>query len=530
MDNSFFNICVKFLELHRICVNPADLRKELYSSDSYPSLKSFTDILSKLSIRHRALRIDWNQLIEYGTPAMLHYRDGIPRFVIAIDVTSDKITYYKSNLKKKTEPRNSFIKHWNGVALYATESKSFSWKCHFFNTFKKYRMLLLFVMTCLLLLSLLWTVSIENDFYLYGFFILKIIGLLVSIFLLRHDWAKRSVTERNFCTLIKSFSCDAVLNSKASKLFGLVKMSDIGMVYFSGGLICLLFSFYGIVEVQKVLNILVLLSFCSFPYILFSLGYQYFKIKKWCPLCLGILMTLLLEIIFGGNRILTNDFQLPVIYHCYIVVLFFLVLSLAWNLLNTFIKAYLKIEEKELSYLALKRNSFVFRSMLDKQPVIDMFFSEGDILFGNRISHVMITIAINPFCTPCLNLYSQLEDLSNRFPDTFCLNIRFMGMDEEIRNQQIGLSLITMYYQDKRLFSKAFGFWKEHKDYSLFQKEFGNIHISDLAKQELIKHSIWRKQVHLNNIPAVFIEDRKLPEIYTNEDLVYFLEYGIITK
>ena len=110
-----------------------------------------------------------------------------------------------------------------------------------------------------------------------------------------------------------------------------------------------------------------------------------------------------------------------------------------------------------MNYLALKRNSPVFRSMLDQQPVMDMFFSEGDILIGNRNSH-MVTIAINLFCTPCLNLYSQLQDLINRYPNTFCLNIRFMGMDEEIRDQQIGLSLITMYYQDKSLFLKAFGF------------------------------------------------------------------------
>lgn len=527
MDNSFFNVCDKFLQLHRICVDPADLRKLLYSSDSYPSLKSFTDILSIWGIRHQALRIGWNQLIEYGTPVMLYYQGEIPRFVIATDVTSDEITYYKSNLKKKTEPRDSFLEHWNGVALYAIESDSFSWKCYFLNRFKKYRMLLLLVMACLLILSLFLTVPIEKDFYLYGFSILKIIGLLISIFLLRHDWEKRGRTEQNFCTLTKAFSCDAVLSSKASKLFGLIKMSDIGIVYFSGGLMLLLFLFYGIVEAQKMLDILGLLSFCSLPYILFSLSYQRFKVKKWCPLCLGILMTLLMEIILGSIRILTNGFYFPTVYYCYITGLFFLVLALVWNLLNSFIKAYLKIEEKDLNYLALKRNSPVFRSMLDQQPVMDMFFSEGDILIGNRNSH-MVTIAINLFCTPCLNLYSQLQDLINRYPNTFCLNIRFMGMDEEIRDQQIGLSLITMYYQDKSLFLKAFGFWKEHKDYPLFQKEFGDIRFSDLAKQEQAKHFIWRKQIHLNQTPAVFVGNRKLPEIYTNEDLVYFLEYGVI--
>ncbi len=51
--------------------------------------------MSIWGIRHQALRIGWNQLIEYGTPVMLHYQGEIPRFVIATDVTSDEITYYK---------------------------------------------------------------------------------------------------------------------------------------------------------------------------------------------------------------------------------------------------------------------------------------------------------------------------------------------------------------------------------------------------------------------------------------------------
>ena len=84
-----------------------------------------------------------------------------------------------------------------------------------------------------------------------------------------------------------------------------------------------------------------------------------------------------------------------------------------------------------------------------------------------------------------------------------------------------------MYYQDKALFEKAFEYWRVHKNYALFQKEFGEIQFSELARQEQQKHFAWRKRIHLNHTPAVFIEDRKLPEIYTNEDLFYFLKSNI---
>ena len=193
MDNSFFNICDKFLQLNRICVDTTELKKQLYSQDSYPSLKAFTDVLSVLGIEYRALKIEWEQLIEYGTPVMLHYQDGVPRFVVATRVTSDEISYYKSNLRLNTESRNSFLKHWNGVALYAIEPDSFSWKCYFLDMFKRYKMLLLLVVTCLLLASLFWVRPLETNPYLYGSFVLKIAGLLFSIFLLRHDWGVRSI-------------------------------------------------------------------------------------------------------------------------------------------------------------------------------------------------------------------------------------------------------------------------------------------------------------------------------------------------
>ena len=256
MDHSFFNICDKFLRLNKICLDRASIKEQLYTQDSYPSLNAVTDVLSAFGIEHRALRIGWDQLMEYGTPAMLHYQGRMPRFVIATRVTESEITYYTSGLRKKTEPRGDFLKHWDGTSLYVIEPESFPWKCYLANEFKGHRLQLLFATTVLFLLSLWGILPVEKDLFLYTSSILKIIGLLVSIFLLRHDWGKSSRTEHNFCTLAKTFSCDAVLGSKASKLFGVIKMSDIGIVYFTGGLAYLLFSSFGITDSQTTLDIL----------------------------------------------------------------------------------------------------------------------------------------------------------------------------------------------------------------------------------------------------------------------------------
>lgn len=526
MDHSFFNICDKFLRLNKICLDRASIKEQLYTQDSYPSLNAFTDVLSAFGIEHRALRIGWDQLMEYGTPAMLHYQGRMPRFVIATRVTESEITYYTSGLRKKTEPRGDFLKHWDGTSLYVIEPESFPWKCYLANGFKGHRLQLLFATTVLFLLSLWGILPVEKDLFLYTSSILKIIGLLVSIFLLRHDWGKSSRSEQHFCTLAKTFSCDAVLGSKASKLFGVIKMSDIGIVYFTGGLAYLLFSSFGITDSQTTLDMINALSFCTFPYILFSLSYQRLKVKKWCPLCLGVLTVLMMEIVSGGIRLMADGFRLPSLYHCVITGLFFLMLALAWDLLNSFIKAYLNIGLKEIRYLKLKRDASVFRSMLDRQPALEMDFSDRDILIGDRENRVKVTIAINPFCVPCLHLYSDLLELLKGNPGSFCLNIRFMSMDEEARNEPVGLTLVSLYYRDKDLFLDAFDFWRKGKDYGAFQKRFGAALHKEEARQELQKHFAWRKNIRLGHTPAVFIGNRKLPDIYTHEDLFYFLRYG----
>ncbi|MCS2889650.1 hypothetical protein [Parabacteroides faecis] len=101
MDNRFFNISEEFLRLNRICIDHANLKEQLYTQDSYPSLKALTDVLSAFSIKNRALKIKWEQLMEYGTPVMLHYQDRMPSFVIATHVMENEITYYTSDLKKR---------------------------------------------------------------------------------------------------------------------------------------------------------------------------------------------------------------------------------------------------------------------------------------------------------------------------------------------------------------------------------------------------------------------------------------------
>jgi uncharacterized membrane protein len=123
----------------------------------------------------------------------------------------------------------------------------------------------------------------------------KIIGLASSVFLVLGELG-HPIFNR-VCFRGEKLNCHAVMESPAAKLFGLVPMADLGVLYFSGGIILIGFS---IPDPQffTQIYILALLNLLTLPYTLFSVSYQAFTVKKWCPLCLIVQLTFWLEFLY----------------------------------------------------------------------------------------------------------------------------------------------------------------------------------------------------------------------------------------
>ena len=82
-----------------------------------------------------------------------------------------------------------------------------------------------------------------------------------------------------------------MLNAPVATLGGILPWTDVGLLYFSGGLLLSLLAGF-----QPVLWPLVgLLALLALPYTVFSLYYQGAVARQWCTLCLGVQAVLLTE-------------------------------------------------------------------------------------------------------------------------------------------------------------------------------------------------------------------------------------------
>jgi uncharacterized membrane protein len=122
--------------------------------------------------------------------------------------------------------------------------------------------------------------------------LLKVVGLLAS-FVLVLGTLKAPVFKR-FCPRSPWFDCERVIDSPAGRVFGVIHVADLGVLYFAGTLMVLALSafspgFYYHAVFLGLLNLLTL------PYTLFSVAYQAFRVRKWCALCLIVQLVFWLE-------------------------------------------------------------------------------------------------------------------------------------------------------------------------------------------------------------------------------------------
>ncbi len=482
------------------------LRTLLLGHHSYPSIFSLSSTLTSLGIENKSGKISVESLLKLSPLFLAHtLQDGL---VLIKDISKSQIKYFTDNSRNPiTESLDTFLLKWSGVVLLFDEkpnihtSKNIS-SNRIIRILKQIGVIVFLFISSLLLLN--------GNFGMYRpFFITKLVGVFLSILIIITHASK--INQLSFCEASKKVDCNDVLNSSASKIFSWLSASDLGLVYFVGsGVSLLLGAISG--NLPIIVPLLSLFALFTFPYVFFSIYYQYKVIKKWCLLCLYIQAILTLEAIISSYYLWISTLQVPT-DSIIIIGMSFLVTVLTWSHLKNPIAEFFKFQANNYKYLRLKNNPDVFELLQGRKNVHETSFEGNSIeLNPTPILGTTTTLVINPFCPLCAE---KIENLS-----THGVRSKFLLVFAASKENNISKLLIELYYKvDPDVYINELNFWFKTKRINHLANKY-NLKITDRACQILRSHLKWCAKNNILKTPLTIYNNRELSEHYDIQDLL----------
>lgn len=147
------------------------------------------------------------------------------------------------------------------------------------------------------------------------------------------------------------------------------------------------------------------------------------------------------------------------------------------------------------------------------------------LIIGDCEAENTITMISNPYCQPCTNAHKALDGWIANRNDVKLQVIFLTGKNENDRKAKIAAHLFSLQATKTNAYLKnALNEWydQEQKDYETWAKK----HPTEgdwSAKSALKQQREWCKLTETHGTPVIFLNGRKLPKIYSPEDLKYLI-------
>ncbi|MDP3665625.1 MAG: vitamin K epoxide reductase family protein, partial [Sediminibacterium sp.] len=366
------------------------------------------------------------------------------------------------------------------------------------------------------------------------YILFALIGTVISLLLLLFELDKYNPILQKICSGGEKVNCNAILQSKVSKVLG-ISWSTIGFTYFMGQL--LIFLFYGITS-PKALFIIAWINTLAVPYVFFSIYYQWRIAKQWCILCLSVQLLLVLQLtteFLGGWHTLMSLNSVNIKFIIESLTAFIL----PFLMVNLLMPALRKAKENELNRIQLqhlKHNEQIFTSLLAKQKIVTQSANGLGIILGNpNAKHKLIKVC-SPYCEPCAQAHRPMEELLDNNPDLqiqIIFNVRTYNYDSTTPPTK-HLLAIAEKANEKQL-RQALDHWyfAKIKNYETFAAKYPMN--GELLKQDNKINAMekWCNNMDITFTPTFFVsipwpgeetfDFYQLPKMYTVNDLKYFL-------
>ncbi len=522
MENEkLYHLLKRFLNLEGYRLNNQELRFQLLSHPSYPSVHALTGVLSHFKIANVAAQLEVSAAILTQLPQRFICTMKNAHELFMVTKTKDSIHLDGADDDSVSLSTQEFLKNWSGVAiLIATEDEKGDHILKKNSLIHTYRHVLTLVFICVLFF--LGTPSVQTAIY----FLLCLFGLSASYLILKQEIGDAPSILNNICGNTTSNGCSTVLDSKGALLFNRFKLSDLGGTYFMG---LVLLGIAGSWSFIHVLPYLSLLSVLSLPITFYSIYYQKVVLKEWCPLCLLVVATLWLQflVLFTSN----TELFIPFLdFNSFISVLFIALLSsFSWYLLRKSALTSKEFENLKMTATKFKRNFEIFDALIQKNTKVPTEIANlqgNEIVFGNPLAPVRILLITHPLCQFCKEAHSDLESIYKNNDDNVALTIRF-NVDAKFP-QSLGFKvahrLSELFESDRNCcydaLHEAFDVSTNLKSWlekwSEAQERF--------PKSLLEQQQKWCLENGIDFTPALFINGQKYPDEYERKELAFFID------
>lgn len=511
----FFN----YLKAEKIYLDNEEFNFQLETHPEHPSLLAYHDALNFFNVPNITVKIENKDV------------SNLPDYFIA-EVKS-KLAFIKRENDNFNidigdgEIRNFSIEKfqdiWSGVVL-AAESES-----------EQIRKIKINTNLIAGLISILLAIAISPFSILLSVFsILVFCGLFFSIESVKQDLNIESDFSNKFCNISTETDCNAIISSKSFKLFNYLGLTDISIVFFIGQLLSLFI--FLLLDFEKEYFIFSLaILYLSIPILLASIYYQWRVAKKWCVICLGIIIVLIVQFLFCEfypKEISLLDYN----YQNNTIILFlcsFLIPLIGWLFIKTFISSYFDLKSKNKKLFKFKRNYNLFKNTLISERKVDYQNLSSDLFIGNKNAKLIITVVTNPLCKYCKETHLVVSDLIKKYSDQIRINIFFNFKPEEgdlKENDEITklhIKLVDLFFNKKKqkLFLEALGDWFFNKNYDKWFNKYGEELIN---KKDCINLLREQHQQNINNevqfTPTVFVNEFSYPIIYDKDDILLYID------
>ncbi|XZF14122.1 thioredoxin domain-containing protein [Chitinophagaceae bacterium MMS25-I14] len=487
-------------------INESYCTEEINGHPDYPSLTALTDFLESGGLDYEAVQANASYIHEFNYPLLAHIKQpGNEYLHMVADATA-------------WEKEKEVTKEWSGIVLYTV--KGSLWHNEENELLQKTQQKNKAVAAAFIAAGIIFfTASVFAYSYwpvnIFG--LLSLAGLAVSIAASGAELGYQGTLVKQVCGTVSNGGCEKVLRSKFAKGFAGITPADTSVLYFTTQFALYLAGCRYHPLLAGIINI----GFGGIAVAAWSIYTQAVKLKEWCALCLCIVGVLLLQSVISFINTDTS-YTSGTYISCISFGLCALLFTLAFIPLKQLIKTSSN-QRKELTALKKwKTDASLFLTQLDAEPPADISIWENDLLLGDAHAPVRITVACNPYCSPCARSHETLDSLLEKFAGKISVQVRLLcHTHNEKDTRTVAVRAILQKaaeLNDNSMLHEMLTDWFHWMNLDKWQQKWQPDNKTDVM-HVLQQHENWMNETGITHTPTFFINGKRMPGRYQLNDL-----------